>query len=197
MNKPSNYENIQTGEFTPPAIGGHHMIIRQLKEEKTKTGKDMLVVLVDFAPNDIQPLYFSKLFEADIRPEKKWPGAGIAYVVSVDNNGQCSRNFKAFITSFEESNGCQVSWGEGPAFCDQFKGKKIGGVYGRVEDEYNGERKLRTKLRYFCTDSRADNAKAPEDKLLPSQPVNAVPTAPAVPDPMPSFTQVNTSELPW
>lgn len=174
------------------------MIIRQVREQESRTGKPMLVILVDFAENDSQPKYFSKLYESDVRPDKKWPHAGVIYVVSVDGSGQCSRNFKTFITSFERSNGCEVVWSNGPAFCEQFRGKKIGGVYGRVEEEYNGERKTRTLLRWFCEDGRADNAKAPSDKLMDSAPAasaTAVPTVPAVPEP--AFTQVDTAELPW
>lgn len=187
MIKPNNYDNVTTGDFTPVEPGGHHMIIKQVKEMNSKAGKPMLVIAVDFAPTDKQPKYFSKLFEEDIRPDKKWPHAGTIYVVSVDANGQCSRNFKTFITSFEKSNGVQVSWDDGPAFTAQFAGKKIGGVYGRVEEEYNGERRIRCLHRWFCEDGKADGAKAPADKLL---------SAGAVPTPA-GFTAVETEEVPF
>ena len=189
MIKPSDYENVQTGDFIPVAPGGHHMIIKQVREEQTKTGKPMLVVLVDFADNDSQPKYMSQMFESDIRPDKKWPRAGVIYVVSVDANGQCSRNFKTFITSFERSNKCEVNWCEGPAFVAQFVNKKIGGVYGRVESEYNGERRIRCERRWFCEAERVEKANPPADKLMQ----NAAPAAPAVP----TFTEVKTEELPW
>ena len=194
MNKPMNYENVSTGEFTPVEVGGHHLILKQVKETKSKTGKDMVVAAVDMAPNDKQPLYMSKLFENDTRPEKKWPRAGTIYIVTTDNNGQCSRNFKTFITSFERSNGVQVNWVDGPAFAAQFVGKKIGGVYGIVEDEYNGDRKKKSELRWFCEDSKADGAKVPEPKLLPSQgaaPVPAGSTANA------GFVPVEVDNLPF
>lgn len=192
MNKPNNYENISTGDFTPVTPGGHHLIIKQVKEAKSKSGKDMLVVAVDMAPNDSQPKYFSKLFEEDIRPDKKWPHAGTIYVVSTDANGQCSRNFKTFITSFEKSNGVQTTWGDGAAFTNQFAGKKIGGVYGRIEEEYNGERKLRCLHRWFCEDSKVDSAKAPADKLL-DQGAAPVPAGNA---PI-GFTPVEVDEIPF
>ena len=189
MNKPTNYESVSTGDFTPVTPGGHHLIIKQVKEQKARTGKDMLVVAVDMAPNDSQPMYFSKLFEEDIRPEKKWPHAGTIYVVSTDNKGQCTKNFKTFITSFEHSNGVQTAWGDGAQFTNQFSGKKIGGVFGRVEEEYNGERKTRCLLRWFCDDNKADSAKVPADKLL-DQGAAPVPAG---------FTQVeiNTEEVPF
>ena len=198
MIKPNNYENIQTGDFVPPELGGHHMTIMNVHEGKTKSGKDMLIVALDFAPNDKQPGYMRKLYDGDVRPEKKWPRMGTSYIVSVDDSGECSRNFKTFITSFEDSNGCQVTWGVGPAFCQQFVGKKIGGVYGRVENEYMGERKLRTELRWFCSDAKADSQKPPKDKMLPEKPATmAVPLPGAVTDPMSGLPQVETSELPW
>ena len=187
MIKPNDFEQVSTGEFTPVAPGGHHMIIKQVQERMTKTGKPMLVIAVDFAPNDKQPKYFSKLFEEDTRPEKKWPHAGTIYVVSVDSTGRTSRNFKTFITCFERSNDVRVSWGEGASFTNQFAGKKIGGVYGRVEEEYNGERKTRCLHRWFCEDNRADTVSTPADKLL-SQDAAPVPV---------TFTPVVTEDVPF
>ena len=195
MNKPSNYENVSTGDFTPVTPGGHHLIIKQVKEQQSKSGKEMLVVAVDMAPNDQQPLYMSKLFEGDTRPEKKWPHAGTIYVVSTDNSGQCTKNFKTFITSFEHSNGCQVVWDTGAKFTKQFAGKKIGGVYGIVEEEYNGERKKRCLLRWFCDDSKAEGAKVPDPKLM-DQGAAPVPASSADPS---GFTpvEIDTEELPF
>lgn len=186
MIKPNNFDNISTGDFIPVAPGAHHMVIKQVKEQKSKSGKDMLVIAVDFAANDTQPLYFSKLFEGDIRPDKKWPHAGTIYVVSVDNNGQCSRNFKSFITCFEHSNGVQVNWDNGPQFVAQFAGKKIGGVYGRVEEEYNGERRIRCLHRWFCDDGRVESTKAPADKLMAQDAA-----------PVPAGYAVSTEEVPF
>lgn len=193
MNKPVNYESVSTGDFTPVTPGGHHLIIKQVKEAKSKTGKDMLIVAVDMAPNDKQPLYFSKMFEEDIRPEKKWPHAGTIYVVSTDDKGQCTRNFKTFITCFEHSNGVQTTWGDGPAFTNQFTGKRIGGVFGIIEEEYNGERKKRCLHRWFCDDSKADSAKVPEPRLLDqgAAPVQAGNTVQA------GFTPVELDEIPF
>lgn len=172
MQKPNNFDNVQIGgDFTPVELGGHHMIIKQVAERETKTGKPMLVVLFDFAKNDKQPEYFSEQFRSDVRPEKKWPNNGTNYIVTVDNNNQCSRNLKSFIKAVEDSNpGFLTAWGDGPQFSAQFKNKKIGGVFGYVEEEYNGERKMRRKLRWFCTDSAAENARVPQEKTLDDAP---------------------------
>ena len=192
MNKPMNFDNVSTGEFTPINVGGHKMIIRKVEETKTKAdGRDMLVVYFDFDQGDSQPNYFMQQFQNDIRPDKKWPNAGISYVVATDNTGMTSKNFKTFIKSVEDSNtGFSVNWCDGPAFVAQFANKKVGGVFGRVEDEYNGERKLRTKLRWFCSAQKADSAKAPEDKLLPA------PAAAAAPS-YPTYTPVNDESMPF
>ena len=126
----------------------------------------MIVVAFDFAKNDKQPGYFSDLFDKDIRPEKKWPFNGTKYINTMDSKdkGKASKSFKSFITAFEHSNNTTAVWGE--TFCDQFKGKKIGGVFGVVEEEYNGEIKKRHQLRWFCEDNRADSANVPDPKLL-------------------------------
>lgn len=166
MQKPNGYDEVQVGEFIPAELGGHHMIIKAVKEQESKTGKPMIVVAFDFAKNDKQPGYFGDLFDKDIRPDKKWPAAGTSYIMTMDyqDPNKTSKNFKSFITSFERSNNVTAIWGE--KFCDQFKGKKIGGVFGVVEEEYNGKVSKRHKLRWFCDDNRADSATIPEEKLL-------------------------------
>ena len=167
MQKPQGYDEVQVGgDFTPVELGGHHLIIKGVKEQDSKTGKPMIVVAFDFARNDKQPGYFSDLFDKDIRPDKKWPNNGTNYIMAMDYQDQnkTSKSFKSFVTAFERSNNVTAVWGE--KFCDQFKGKKIGGVFGVVEEEYNGEIKKRHKLRWFCEDSKADGASIPEEKLL-------------------------------
>ena len=59
MKKPNNYEETQAqGEFIPVELGGHKMIVKQVSEKQSKNGKQMIVVLFDFAPDDSQPGYF-------------------------------------------------------------------------------------------------------------------------------------------
>ena len=131
---------------------------------KSSTGKDMIVVAIDFAKNDAQPGYFKDQYENDSRPEKKWPYQAVQYIVTEDADGKCSRSFKSFITAFERSNNVTTNWGD--KFPNQFKNKKIGVVYGEVEEEYNGEIKTRRRIRWFCEDSKADSQNVPEKKYL-------------------------------
>ena len=165
MKKPQNYDNVKVGGYIPPMVGGHHIIIKQVTETQSKAGKDMIVVLFDFDKNDVQPGFFTKEFTDDVRPDKKWPHAGTAYILCEDQkSGDCSKKLKSFITAFEKSNNCDAVWGD--KFAGQFKNKKIGGVFGEVENEYNGKITMRHELRWFCETDRVDGATVPDPVLL-------------------------------
>lgn len=171
MQKPNSFDDVQAGgEYIPIEVGGHHAVIMSVKEQVSSTGKNMVVVGIDFAKNDRQPGYFKAQFDNDTRPEKKWPFQAVQYIVTEDNTGKCSKSFKGFITAFEKSNNTTTNWGD--KFVSQFKGKKIGVVYGEVEEEYNGEVKARRRIRWFCEDANVDSQKAPDKKLLPTTPAS-------------------------
>lgn len=162
MVKPQNYEETQAqGDWTPIDLGGHKLVIKQVNETKSKTGKDMVVVLFDFAEDDKQPGYFTEQFKNDIRPDKKWPNQATQYILPTDDDGKCSRSFKTFTTCVEHSNtGFSVQWGE--KFCQCFKGKKIGGVFGEQMDYYNGEEKKKRVLRWFVSLDKVADAAIPD-----------------------------------
>lgn len=165
MQKPNNYDETKAGgEFTPINLGGHHLVIKQVEETTNKTGKPMLKVFFDFAKNDSQPGYMAEEYKNDIRADKKWPHAGTQYIVVEDDNGDCTRTFKSFMLSFEKSNNCISVWTD--KFLTQFKNKLIGGVFGEVENEYNGRRTMRRELRWFCNDDKVEDARIPDPKYL-------------------------------
>ena len=142
-------------------LGGHKLVIKQVNETKSKTGKDMIVVLFDFAEDDKQPGYFMEQFQNDIRPDKKWPNQATQYILTEDAEGKCTRNFKTFTTCAEHSNaGFSVQWGD--KFCQCFKGKKIGGVFGEQMDYYNGEEKKKRVLRWFVSLDKVADAAVPD-----------------------------------
>lgn len=196
MKKPNSFDEVQvSGDYTPIEVGGHHAVIMNVKEQKSSTGKDMVVVALDFAKNDRQPEYFKHQFETDNRPEKKWPYQGVQYIVTEDADGKCSRSFKGFITSFERSNGTTTKWDD--KFCSQFKGKKIGVVYGEVEEEFNGEVKTRRRIRWFCEDAKADTVAAPAKKLLPGSSPAADASVKADRDKFVSVSDGDDEEIPF
>ena len=161
MKKPNNYENTQAqGEFTPVELGGHKLVIKQVSEKESKNGKPMVVVLFDFAQDDKQPGYFEKQFAEDIRPDKKWPNQATQYILTEDENGNCSRAFKTFLSCVEHSNANFVTqWGDN--FGKQFKNKKIGGVFGPQMDYYEGKEREKRVLRWFVSIEKVADARIP------------------------------------
>lgn len=178
MQKPTGYDEAQvSGEFTPVELGGHCAVIKQVSERDSSTGKPMIVVLFDFILPDKQAGYFTSQFDADTREPKKWPYNGSMYIMVNDYNDpkKTSRQFKTFCSCAERSNDFQIKWG-GSSWAQQFKGKKIGVVYGEVENEYDGKITMRHQPRWFCTWDAAPGAKIPATKYLngvgPAKPVN-------------------------
>lgn len=165
MQKPNGYDEVQSGgDFTPINLGGHFAIIKRVKETTSRNGRPMLQVAIDFSAEDEQPGYFMKLFQDDSRSDKKWPYQGTQYIMTEDAFGKCSRSLKGFITSVERSNNAECPWGA--SFEGWFANKKVGVVYGEVEDEYNGELKTRRRIRYFCSYDSVKDATIPDKKMF-------------------------------
>lgn len=186
MLKPKNFDNVSVGgDFIPVELGGHRMVIKTVGERQNRNGGDMIVVAFDFDGTDSQPDYFKKMFMDDVRPDKKWPINGTCYINVLDTRtNECSRNFKAFCTCVEDSNqGFKINW-EAKDFGVQFKGLRIGGVFGAVENEYNGKVTKRHQLRWFTNYAKAKDAKIPNEKLLNNYAKNnqVQNTASSVPD---------------
>lgn len=164
MKKPNNYDTTPAGNFTPVELGGHICVIREVVETKSKAGAPMIRINLDFDPIDKQPGYFAKTFADDIRPDKKWPNNGGRYILTEDQDGNCSRAFKQFITCWEKSNDTDIAWGAG--FSGQFINTRIGAVYGEVENEYNGKISMRREIRYWCNVDDAESVDIPKAKYL-------------------------------
>ena len=165
MNKPNAYDETQAGgEFIPVELGGHKMVIKSVTEMKSRTNKDMIKVEFDFAEDDKQPGYFSEQFANDIRPDKKWPNQATQYILVNGDDGNCTRNFKTFIACTEHSNtGFETKWGNAiQNWPSQFKGKKIGGVFGEQMDYYNDEEKKKRVLRWFVSLDKVADATIPD-----------------------------------
>ena len=166
IKKPSNYDNVEVTEFdfTPIELGGHKGIIMKTEEYTSpQSGKTSLKVSVDTSKDDKQPEYFAEQYKNDNRIDKRWNNSAIKYISLGEEENQV-KMLKAFITAYENSNGCQFDWGKD---WEQLKGKKIGLVFGA--DEYKnqaGELKTVNKLREFRSIDKVDNIKIPKVKLL-------------------------------
>lgn len=201
MLKPSGYDEAQAGgEFTPIDLGGHYAIIKQVSERQSSTGKDMIVVLYDFTSPDKQEGFFSKQFNNDDRPEKKWPFAGTKYIMVNDYNdpNKTSRAFKTFCTCVEKSNNYQIAWG-GNAWAQQFKNKFVGVVFGEEESEYDGKIRMRRVPKWFCTTDKVKDQPIPAPKYLngvgPAQPQQNTSTESA--DPFLNIPEGMDEEIPF
>ena len=147
-------------------LGGHYAIIKNVSERETKNGDPMIVVSIDFDKKDAQAGYFTEQFKKDVRPDKKYPNQAVNYITT-EYGGACTKNFKSFMKAYADSNGItedKIKWGAD--FAGQFKNKKIGVVFGNVEEEYNGEVKMRRKIRWFCNYAKAGEQPIPNEKLL-------------------------------
>lgn len=162
MNKPNGYDEAKAGgDFTPVELGGHYLVVKQVSERMNKNNQPMIVVLFDFAQNDKQPGYFMDQFKNDIRPDKKWSNQATSYINVYDSDGKTSRAFKTFTTCVEHSNpGFTTQWGDN--FGQQFKDKKIGGVFGEQMDYYNGDEKKKRVLRWFVSSDKVADAQIPD-----------------------------------
>ncbi len=179
MQKPNNYDNTTApGEFVPIELGGHILTIMDYRETDehgnklmtkgygTSRPKSQVIVYFDTASNDRQPNYFAKLFRNDIRPNKKWPYNGMTYITVEDDEGNCSRQFKGFVTSLEKSNpGFVFPWSDNESVtANGIKRKLIGGVFGVEKDWYDAKDKevSRAKLRWFRSTEGALEADIPD-----------------------------------
>ena len=166
IKKPSNYDNVEVMEFdyNPIELGGHKGIIMKAEEYTSpQSGKTSLKVSVDTSKDDKQQEYFAEQYKNDNRIDKRWSNSAIKYISLGEEENQV-KMLKAFITAYENSNGCQFDWGKD---WEQLKGKKIGLVFGMEEYENQaGELKTVNKLREFRSIDKVDNIKIPKVKLL-------------------------------
>lgn len=166
MLKPNDFDQVAAyGEFTPLELGGHICQILNIEESKSNSGKDMLIISLDTAPQDKQPGYYMQQWRNDTRDNKKW-GCRVFQLV-YDNDGKTNSRFKAFVTAVERSNpGFQVQWGD--RFCDCFKNALVGGVFGREQyQNSSGELKWSTKcIRFSSVEAVQNGIEPPKEKYL-------------------------------
>ena len=144
MEKIEGYEEAQaiTGEYERLEAGGYICKIVNAKEEKSKSGKRMLVLTLDIIEGDKKD-YFRKRFDENTNAEKKW-SSGAIYRQMLE--GEKSAGFlKGLMTSLEASNeDFKWNWEE-----KKLIGLKCGGIF--VEEEYekmDGSIGTTTKIKY-------------------------------------------------
>lgn len=165
MQKPHDFETAQGyQDFEALELGGHVCRIMSVEEVKSGTGKDMIKVSIDIAEGK-QANYYATQYKNNTKTDKKW--GCIVYQLVLDAEGNTNKGFKTFIDAVEKSNtGFTTQWGAN--FGEQFKGKLIGGVFGREQYKNgNGELKFATKCFNFKTvEQIKKGVPVPKDKLL-------------------------------
>ena len=194
MNKPNVFDEAMVlGEYKPLPSGGYVCVIKQVREQFSRNGRPMVVISLDIFEGDHKG-YYEKAFRADSRPDKKW-GCNV-YQITEDDTGKCTPGFKTFITSVEKSNpGFQTVWGD--LFCQSFKGRMIGGLFGREQYLKNdGSLGWSTKCVAFRSTETIRNGDftVPVDKLLNGQKPAHAHAQPTVPS---GYTEVEDEELPF
>ena len=163
MEKINGYEEAQaiTGDYEVLEAGGYICKITGAREDKSKTGKRMLVIAFDIVEGE-KAEYYQRRFDENTSTDKKWQGV---YRQMLDGD-KAAAYLKGLMTSLEASNpNFTWNWDE-----SKLKDLKFGGLFGREEyEKIDGTRAFSTKIRWIRSVEKIKNGefKIPEDKLLP------------------------------
>ncbi|MBQ3413968.1 MAG: DUF669 domain-containing protein [Clostridia bacterium] len=167
MEKIKGYDEAQaiTGEYEKLEAGGYICKIISAKEEKSKSGKNMLVLALDIVEGDKKD-FFRNRFTENASPDKKWP-AGAIYRQMLE--GEKAAGFlKGLMTSLENSNeGFKWNWDE-----KKLADLKCGAIFGEEEYErLDGTIATTTKVKFIRTvqSIKEGKFKIPEIKKLPQK----------------------------
>lgn len=166
---PNNWNEIEakeTGEFKNLTLGGHICEILDVREYTSElTGNTSLKVSIDIKENSEFDNYFKKQFDNNTLKDKKWPSSATKYLSLKEEQ---TAYLKGFITAVEKSNNCIIKTEIGKELdYEQFKNKKIVGVFGWEEYMNNKkEKKVATKLLHFRSLDKLSEIEIPDVKLL-------------------------------
>lgn len=175
MEMPKNYENTEViGDYEKLQAGGYICKIISAKEEQSKAGKRMLVVAFDIAEGEHAGIYmrrYDEIKKANNDPNTipKYPNNGIYRVVIAEDNGDCTKFFKTFITSVEQSNN-GYDFKANNYDEKTLKDKLFGGIFREEEyEKNNGEIGTTTRLQWARSVEVIKEGKftIPEIKKLP------------------------------
>jgi hypothetical protein len=172
MRKPSDFDQVQAaGGFPTVELGGHIIIIKDVRVETTTNGLERIVLKYDMHTTDKQAGFFQNSFDNDNRSPKKW--RGVHGQIMFNKNGSTNAFFKNLTDSIKSSN---PGWVEpfddndpqNIKFRNGFKNKLVGAVFGREQYEVQatGELKFATKIFNFESVAKIkEGVEVPKDKL--------------------------------
>lgn len=176
MQRPSNYDETPVNNYEALTEGGHKCVIKQIKEEKSAKGNDMVVIYFDTDNSDKQPGFFMNRYLNDKKPDKTWPGI---YRITMGYDWSV-KTLKSFITAVEDSNdGFQESPGMWANLDMALRNKKVGIVFRKeyYNDQATHELRCSVKPAWCRKYSTIENEPVPEPKNAPkAQPQMPTPT---------------------
>lgn len=161
-------EAKEFGEFETLQLGGHHIIIKDVREYTSDySGKTSLKVCVDIDGTDPQKGFYKKQYDEAVKNKKdgeeiKWPNGATKYV---SLNDEQIAYLKGFITAIEKSNkgfkfDVNGTW-------EQLNGKALAGVFGWEEyTKEDGTIGVITKLTQFRSLEKLEEIKIPDVKTI-------------------------------
>ena len=165
MEKIQGYDEAQamTGEYERLEAGGYICKIVSAKEDKSKTGKKMLVLALDILEGDKKD-YFRNRFDKNTKSDKKWP-AGAVYRQMLEGD-KAVGFLKGLMTSLENSNeNFKWDWNE-----KKLVNLKCGAIFGEEEyEKIDGSIGTTTKVKFIRTVQaiKEGKFKIPELEKLP------------------------------
>lgn len=165
-----------------PKPGAYILLIKGAKKETTSDGKNKIVIGFDIAEGEYAG-YYQALYSYESgfdKPEEgkkaKWKGTFDIWWPDKNDpahfNASVSR-LKAAITCINNSNPTRppINPAVGLNLAD-FKGRYVGGAFGKVEWYFNGNSGWKVKVRWLASvdDVRAEKVKTPPDKPNPNKP---------------------------
>lgn len=167
MIKPKGFDESSAfvpGESATLPPGGYVCKIVRAKEEKSRSGKQMLTIAFDICEGEFADFYANK----QAAQKAKDPNADVRWggVYRQLTEGDSLPFFKGMIASLEDSNpGWKWMWDE-----KTLVGLKFGGLFGREEFEaQDGRVLMTTRLFYIRSVNGIKGVEAPADKLLNSK----------------------------
>lgn len=163
IKKPTGYDEAQAfdGDFKQLPAGGYVCVVKKVFPTLTNNDKEAVMIFFDIAQGEYAN-YYSKIYDADTRKDKKWSGS----------KTQCTEDkalsfFKGFVTSIENSNpGFKFDWNSENNE-KTLENKLFGGVFQREQYLKDGKPRFSTKLiEYRSVESIKKGIEPPPDKLL-------------------------------
>ena len=195
---PNDYDSARSFGSAQPQLtpGGHICVIQGARMEKSRTGKDMLVVAFDIQEGSEFDGYFRERFARayQFNSAAKWPG--VFRVLILNGQGQTNGFFKGLIEALEASNAGYDFKATGGDEA-RMKGLTVGFNFGEEEYEYSDRKTGAPSVGVSCRPAYAVSVERVREGIVPP-PRKTLETTGLTPPPAPGgFTEAPDEALPF